>query len=271
MIALTEILGASTLGLAAGLLGGLAGIGGSILILPGLGMLFGYPTANAHHGYMASAMTVNLVVAIPAALRHHQHKAVRVDLLPGMVVTTGLAVAAGVIASNLVAGWQLQIVLAASLIAFSIQTLLKAFRRAPDREAPPERITKARVTACGGLGGFPAGLLGLGGGLMNVPLFQSLLGLPLRTAIATSSALICLTAPIGAGLKLASLAGLGEAWTRALLLAALMAPGAVVGARMGATLTHRLPLMWVRIVIALMLILASGRLLVAGGRMGGWW
>ncbi len=271
MITLTEITGSTVLGLAAGLLGGLAGVGGSILILPGLGILFAYPTANAHHGYMASAMAANLVVAIPAALRHHKHKAVRLDLLPGMLVTTGLAVAAGVIGSNYMAGWQLQLVLAAALVVFSLQTLISALRRVPEHATAHERATPLRIAACGAIGGFPAGLLGLGGGIINVPLFQVLLGLPLRTAIATSSALICLTAPIGAGLKLASLPGLGESWTRALLLAALMAPGAVIGARMGATLTHRLPLVWVRVLIAVMLLLGSWRLGLAGGRMGGWW
>ncbi len=271
MFTVTDVIGSLVLGLAAGLLGGLAGVGGSILILPGLGMLFGYHSANTHHGYMAAAMTVNLVVAVPAALRHHRHKAVRTDLLPAMLLATGVAVAAGVLASNALPGWQLQVVLAAALVAFAGQTLWKALRRAPDHPPGAERTGRGRIAACGVAGGFPAGLLGLGGGIINVPLFQALLRLPLRPAIATSSALICLTAPIGAGLKMVSLHGLGESWVRALILAAAMAPGAVVGARAGASLTHRLPLAWVRGVIAVILLFASWRLAAAGGRMGGWW
>ena len=87
----------------------------------------------------------------------------------------------------------------------------------------------------------------------------------LRQAIATSSAVICLTAMIGAALKLWSLPGLYAAaglngpaavW-RALILAGCMAPTAVIGARIGAGLTHRLPLAWVRAVITIMLIVAA--------------
>ncbi|MFN0010326.1 MAG: sulfite exporter TauE/SafE family protein, partial [Phycisphaerales bacterium] len=268
---LTEIVASGIIGLVAGVFGGLAGVGGAIVILPSLGVLFGYPAANTHHGYMAAAMVVTCVVAIPAALRHHKHKAVRLDLLPAMLVATGLAVAAGVLVSNWLPGWHLQLGLAGALVFFSVQMFTKALRRLPEAPPRPELTTRPRIALCGALAGLPAGLLGLGGGIINVPLFQSLLGLPLRTAIATSSALICLTSPIGAGLKLASLAGLGESAGHAMMLALVMSPSAIIGARLGASLTHRLPLVWVRCVIGFIMLLASVRLTHAAGRLAGWW
>ncbi len=60
------ILAPLTIGLVAGLVGGLAGIGGSIIMLPALGLFLGYktPARTEHHLYMASAMTVNILVAL---------------------------------------------------------------------------------------------------------------------------------------------------------------------------------------------------------------
>ena len=58
----TEVLISGLIGLAAGILGGLAGVGGSILILPALAFLFGSRPDVVQHLYMAAAMTVNDVV-----------------------------------------------------------------------------------------------------------------------------------------------------------------------------------------------------------------
>lgn len=261
------------IGLGAGVLGGLAGVGGSILILPSLGVLFGYPQASSHHGYMASAMTVNLVVAIPAALRHHHARAIRHDLISRLVPATAISLAGGVIASNWFQGWQLQLLLALGLVLYCYRLLWEAVRGLPDHPQgiESERVTTPRLVASATATGFTAGLLGLGGGVLQVPLLQSLCRVPLRQAIATSSAVICLTAVVGAALKLATLPGEGESVGEALIRAAAMAPTAILGAHLGASLTHRLHLHWVRVVIAIMLLISAYRLGLAGGRMAGWW
>ncbi|MBL8756921.1 MAG: sulfite exporter TauE/SafE family protein [Phycisphaerae bacterium] len=261
------------IGLGAGVLGGLAGVGGSILILPSLGVLFGYPRASSHHGYMASAMTVNLIVAIPAALRHHRAGAIRHDLLGRLIPATAITLAGGVIASNFFQGWQLQLLLALGLVLYCLRLLREAVRDLPEHLQGPgsERVTTPRLVASASATGFTAGLLGLGGGVLQVPLLQSLCGVPLRQAIATSSAVICLTAVVGAVLKLVTLPGEGEPVGDALIRAAAMAPTAILGAHLGASLTHRLHLHWVRIAIAVMLLVSAYRLGLDGGRMAGWW
>jgi len=262
---LTEVLISGAVGLAAGILGGLAGVGGSILILPSLAFLFGSQPDVVQHLYMAAAMTVNLVVAVPSALRHRAAGAVRGDLVRKLLPITAISLALGVLASNCFRGWQLQILLAGFLLVYcglNIHTLLRGPQHG---ETAQETVTPARLLVSGGLTGLTAGLLGLGGGVLQVPLLQMLCKVKLRQAIATSSAVICLTAMIGAVLKLWSLPGLYAAagldghaavW-RALILAGCMAPTAVIGARFGASLTHRLPLACVRGVITVMLIVAA--------------
>ena len=67
------------LGLVAGTLGGMLGVGGSLIMIPALVMMFGREGQTEGfnlHLYQAAAMIVNLFVAIPATLRHRQAGAV---------------------------------------------------------------------------------------------------------------------------------------------------------------------------------------------------
>jgi uncharacterized membrane protein YfcA len=88
-------------------------------------------------------------------------------------------------------------------------------------------------------------------------MLQVLCRLPLRQSIATSAAVICVTAPIGAGVKIATLHTHQRSIGDALLLAALMAPTAVIGSRIGAGLTHSLPIRGVRFAVTLLLFVAA--------------
>ncbi len=115
--------------------------------------------------------------------------------------------------------------------------------------------------------GFAAGLLGIGGGPIAVPLLQWICHLPLRQAIAASSAVMCLTSLLGAVLKNLSLDQVTEAngnvhhLTESLLLAACLAPTAMVGALVGAGLTHTLPVRLVRLAFILLMVWASAQML----------
>jgi uncharacterized membrane protein YfcA len=118
-----------------------------------------------------------------------------------------------------------------------------------------------RLLACAGITGAVGGVLGLGGGFLMVPLLQLLCNLRLKNAIATSSAVLCITAAAGAILKLATLPSRHESVRDALLYAALMAPTAILGALAGARWLHLLPVTAVRLVMTLLILIASARLL----------
>ncbi len=255
-----QLVETSLIGAVAGVLGGLAGVGGSMVILPSLHLAFGDDPPSVHHLYMAAAMAVNVAVSIPAALRHHRLRAVRVDLMVTLIPITGAAILAGVLLSNRLPGGALKLMLAGFLAVYCTINLVSLLRNRPDHAPEHERSGRARVIVCGTGTGLVAGLLGLGGGVLMVPLLQLICRVPLRNAIATSSAVICVTSIVGAGSKLASLPGLGLSPSRAIVLAALMAPAAVLGGWIGAHLTHALPLRLVRIVITVLLILAAAKL-----------
>jgi uncharacterized membrane protein YfcA len=269
-VPLSEAATIALIGLIAGTLGGMAGVGGSVFILPALHALFsplcfGEPEdPQVHHMYMAAAMTVNIAISLPAAARHHREGAVRVRLLRTLVPMTGLATIAGVLLSNMVPGESLRIMLAGFLMLYCVWNFRIIFR--PNRrkfggQGRVEHATPTRLASCGIATGFVGGLLGLGGGFLLVPLLQLLCNVRLKNAIATSSAVLCITSVLGAALKLATLAQHHQRLQDALVYVALMAPPGVAGALAGAKWLHRMPVTAVRLVMTLLILAAAARLL----------
>lgn len=259
------------IGLLAGALGGLLGVGGSVITIPGMAILFG--TGENQHLYQAAAMTANLAVAIPAARRHRKAGALEPRVLRWMLPAALIAIILGVFASNLsvfkdeVGGLWLGRILAvflAYVVFVNIRKLLHLRAGKPRNHIDNATITHVRSGAAGGVMGLAAGLLGIGGGALAVPLQQMLTKIPLRNAIANSSFVMVFTAGIGAALKLVTLdqhyptaLDADPAWQTAMLLALILAPTAIIGAGLGARLTHSLPVQYVRIAFVLLMIVAA--------------
>lgn len=260
LLATASILLIALLGLVAGVVGGLAGVGGSLVMIPGLHFIHGDEPATLHHLYMAAAMVVNVAVAFPAARQHARAGAVRRDLVRPILAAAVLGIVSGVMISNRIDGQRLKIGLSAFIGLYCLYLGGKLLRRVKEPDSGDRPVKLEKLLVSGGLSGLVGGLLGLGGGVVLVPLLQVFCGVRLRHAIGTSSAVICVTAIIGAGLKLGTLNDHGQSIPQALVLAGLMAPTAIIGARLGARLTHRLPLQWVRGVIVALMALAAARL-----------
>jgi uncharacterized membrane protein YfcA len=115
--------------------------------------------------------------------------------------------------------------------------------------------------AAGLVGGLVAGLFGVGGGVVLVPIMVLLLRRPQHVAHATSLVAIVVPAAVGA----VRFAAAGEvAWAGA----AAVAVGAVGGVQLGAALLSRVTARWLRLLFAALLALAALRLLL-GGEGGG--
>jgi uncharacterized protein len=83
-------------------------------------------------------------------------------------------------------------------------------------------------------GGTLSGLMGVGGGIVNVPTMNVLMGVPIRVATATSTFMLGATATSGAILYLAR----GQVEP---MLAAAVVVGVLAGATVGARFSRRLP------------------------------
>ncbi len=265
------------LGLAAGLLGGMLGVGGSVLMIPGLTMLMG----RHQHLYQAAAMIANVAVAVPATLRHVQYRAVVPAVLRWMIPLAVVGVFLGVFASNLplfadrTGGIWLGRLLAIFLIYVIVVNIMRLNRKQSNNEGRILYITPVRSGSIGVIMGGLAGLLGIGGGAVAVPLQQVILNLPLRAAIANSSAVMVVSATFGAIYKNATLhehnftlvnpvTGIVTShpysWTTGLALAAVLAPTCWIGGYLGALLTHRLPVRLMRLFFIALMILAAWKM-----------
>lgn len=256
----TELLTVALIGLAAGALGGMLGIGGSVLMIPGLIIAFHDAAPERLHLYQAAAMATNIAVAAPAAHRHGIEGAVRADLLRRLLPAAAIAIVAGVLLANRIPAIFLQRLFAIFLVYVAITELMKLWKRRADHRSGEARLSRVRVATVGGSMGFVAGLLGVGGGVLAVPLMQRLCRIPLREAIGASSAAMVLTATVGAIVKMATLEEHGLDWKEAGVIALALIPTAVLGSALGARLTHRLPLGAVRGVLLAIVIAAAWRL-----------
>jgi uncharacterized membrane protein YfcA len=209
-------------GLLAGVLSGLFGVGGGIVMTPGLTTFTGLPAIVA----VATPLPVILPTAMMGAFTYH--RAGEVDLRAARWIAIPGAVAAvlGALLTQVVDADLLLLLTAALLVWQSVDILRGGSRTTSDvaREIPVGTLVVVGLFA-----GSLSGLLGIGGGIIIVPTLAGMLGVPLKRALGTSlTAVVVLAIP---GTIVHAVLGNID-WTAALLLAM----GSIPGARIGATI-----------------------------------
>lgn len=235
-------------GVAAGTFGAMLGLGGGLLIVPILTLGFGLP--------LTAAVGTSLVCVIAtstgaAALNVRAGRAdVRLGITLGAATVVGAAsggIAAGIIPERILAG------LFAVLLAYTSFTMVRGLRgnsapvhpgpepdpTVPDGPRAPAYRTHRLPLAWAGsvVAGQASGLLGVGGGIISVPLMSLLMGAPMRVAVATSNFMIGITAAAGAAAYLFR----GEIDPR---MAAPVVIGVTIGAAAGASVAARIRPAW---------------------------
>ncbi|MCH7812740.1 MAG: sulfite exporter TauE/SafE family protein [Planctomycetes bacterium] len=252
------------IGLMAGLFGGLLGIGGSVVMIPAMNELFGLH----QHQHQAVAMIVNFFLVLPAVWQHARARAIVWRVVRGQAPAAVVAVLAGVALSE--APWfqgrgqvYLSGIFGLFLLYEGATGLVRLFRKAgQDRPFDPNKVSVVRAALLVGLPtGIVAGLLGVGGGIVMVPLQRRLLGVPLRQAIANSATTIIPLSLLGASAKNYAVISSGlVAWWKPLVMAGALIPTAMAAAFVGARLTHLLPIRQVRIAFVVLMLIFAARM-----------
>ena len=234
------------LGLVAGLLSGLLGIGGGLIFSPLLLLLGLTP-----HQALATSTLAIVPTTLGGTVAHVRSG--RLTWPGGVAIAAGAALSAGLF-SHLgqgQAGWQL-LGLQAVLYALLTGLVKPRSQLAPVRAQESHPFALALV---GALAGVAAGLLGVGGGLVMVPVMVGGLGMPVHGAIRYS------TLAVLASSCSASVAFLADG--RANPLVALVLGGtAAVAAQWSASRLEQVReerLVWMLRAITLVLALDSGR------------
>jgi len=236
------------LGLLAGLLSGLLGIGGGLVFSPLLLLLGLSP-----HAALATSTLAIVPTTCGGTWAHLRNRT-----LPwrgGAAIALGAALGGGFFGrlGMGIEGWLL-LALQAGMYGL-LSLVIRSRPDLPDGAPPPRRPGDLAGLALVGLvAGLASGLLGVGGGLVMVPLMVRLLAVPVHLAIRFS------TLAVFAAAATASVALVGDG--RALLpVGLLLGCTAAVGARWSARRLSRVPerqLVWLLRAFTLFLALDSG-------------
>jgi uncharacterized membrane protein YfcA len=148
------------------------------------------------------------------------------------------------------------------LAAIAVREFMLLARGHEHAEEHAQELTAARGGGIGFTMGFLSGLLGIGGGVVGIPLMRAWARIPMKRAVITS---ICTMVPltlVGATLKSVTLWNTpletgGTALWPTLVIAACLAPTAIAGSWIGASINVRVTGKAVRWVLALYLPLAA--------------
>ncbi len=253
------------LGVAAGLLAGMLGVGGGLVIVPALLWLFvqqGFDGSVLMHLALGTSLATIVLTSL-SSIRAHQRRGAVVwpvvgRLTPGIVLGAWL----GAAIAHLLPTHTLRTLFGVFELLVAAQLALE-LSPSPHRQLPGSSAT----AAVGGVIGTVSAIVGIGGGTLTVP-FLVWCNVELRRAIATSAACglpIALAGAIGfvvSGWQHPALppASSGYLHWPALsgiaLTSMLMAP-------LGARLAHTLPVATLKRLFALFLALLGIRLLLA--------
>lgn len=234
----------------AGGFGSLVGIGGGIVIVPLLTVALGHDVKTA----IAASLVGVIATSLAASPRYLRAGLVDRHLGLLLLVAAALGGLTGGVTAGYLDGRLLALLFAVLLIGVALQMLRQTLRPAT---RPPiaaadlasgftstyvepssgEVVTyRARRlvpgTALSFLAGNVSGLLGVGGGVINVPVMNLLMHVPIRVATTTSTYMLAATAVASSVVYL-------EAGQLDPLLAAPVALGIIVGARLGARVAMR--------------------------------
>ncbi len=252
------------LGLVAGFVAGLLGVGGGLIIVPILIWLFdaqGVASGIQPHLALGTSLASILFTSLASVRAHHSHGAVDWSVVkritPGIVLGTLL----GAWLASFIPARPLKIFFVIFLFYAALQMALN-FKPAPSRMLPGP----FGMLGAGGLIGAVSSWVGIGGGTLSVP-FQVWCNVPFHRAVGTSAAIgfpiafAGLTGYIIGGWNSAELPPLSLGFISLPALAGIAA-GSILTAPLGARTAHSLPVARLKQVFAMLLFLLAIRMLV---------
>ena len=258
-----------SMGVATGLVGSLLGLGGGVFLVPFLTLALGVPIRVA----VAASLISVIATASASATVNLSRGVVNMRLGLALEVATSVGGLLGGMTSALLSRRQLFVGFGLTLCAMGIVMAARSRRRnvIADTGLDPgvlggrieeagkgyiyrvKRLPLALVASL--VAGAISGLLGLGGGIIKVPVLSSFCGIPIRVAAATSTFMIGVTAAASAFIYF----GRGQL---DLPLTAAIALGTLPGSLIGAHLSERVEARALKMIMAIVLVLVAVRMLV---------
>ena len=254
------------IGLFAGFLAGLLGVGGGLVIVPALALIFAaqsFPATHIMHLALGTSLASILFTSVSSLRSHHAHHAVNWPLVRG--ISPGIV--SGTLAGALVAAQLSTFFLKVFFIVFisyvAVQMLLNLRPRPSSHRLPGA----GGLFITGGVIGGVSSLVGIGGGTLSVP-FMIWCNISLHQAIGTSAAIgfpIAAAGALGFLFNGLTARGLPQYSLGFIYLPALggLVLTSILTAPLGAKLAHRLPIPKLKKIFAALLLILDLRMLLS--------
>lgn len=185
------------IGMIAGFSSGLLGIGGGIIIVPLLFVVFttmGLGHTDVMQHIVATSIASIAFSALISTWHHNKKQGVVWPLLRSTLPGVVLGAIAGAYVAHLISSNLLKLVFGIFLVILAVYLFVRKEPKAP----PKRHAHRGSVQSLMGLViGFIASVLGFGGGIFYVPLFLGY-KMPMKNAVGTSAACTFFNALIGA-------------------------------------------------------------------------
>ena len=237
----------AVLGVVGGTLAGLAGVGGGIVFVPALVYVAGWGIKEA----VAASLVIIIFASLTGTWRNSKSED-PVHWRTAFVLSSTVAPATliGVYVSSVSPPVVVEVAFAALLLALAYPTV----RGRPNFDESSKKIPVPLVLLAGLFIGALAGLVGVGGGVVLVPLMVLGLGLTTKRAVSTSLAVVMFAGVVG------SIGYIAAGFSDLLALAPLVA-GSMVGAVLGVRLRDPLPDRAIRVGFACFMVVTALRTL----------
>lgn len=233
---------------------GLLGIGGGVVLVPLA--LYVPPMLGVAAYSMSQVVGMSMVQVLAASVMgvgaHRRKGAVPMAIALPMGTAVGIGALVGGVASARVSETVLRGVFAALASVAALLMLVPIRNPAEGTEVPPDfRVALAALAAAGV--GVLSGLVGIGGGVLLIPMLTTVFRLPVRLVIGTSIAVVLVAGLMG---TLGKAMGHQIPWHESLFLVL----GAMIGAPLGAMLSHRLPVGVLKKLLAATILVTAVRM-----------
>jgi len=239
-------------GLLAGLVGSLMGLGGGIIIVPILTLIFGLPVTGA------VGISLLGVAAGSTAAAAKFLKSGRADLELGMTLET--VTVAGALSGGIMAGVipnHIIYLLFGTILVYAAINMARPRETDKDNNASNYPYNMTIGMGLSYLAGNVSSLLGVGGGIIKVPVLNLIMGVPLKIATATSSYMVGITAASGAIVYLVR----GDV---DLEKAAALIIGISAGSRLGVIFSYRINVFALRFLFVAVMLFTAYKMIMKG-------
>jgi len=238
-------------GLFVGCVGAILGIGGGIFVVPLMSFVFGVDPQQA----AGTSLFVVMINSFSGAVGYMRKKMVCVDAAWRFALATVPGALVGGYVSDLLSAEALSVVFAILFALLAVYMLLKSRSETGLSECVvTEKYNWKLGSALSMLVGFLSSILGIGGGIIHVPMMTYLLRFPIKVSVATSTAILFVSATSGV---VSHWCFDHILWTPALCIGL----GALVGAQLGVKVVGKLRSSILVKCIAILLLFVAAKFL----------